>query len=252
MNVANIAPSSLLFRPKIFRQFPEVVSGMTMRVPRLGGYGFNLSNAVGDAFNIVEENRSRVVEALGFERDRLALQRQVHGTSVARVGHGYEPSESDAMVTNEAGWTLGTSIADCVPVLIYDKRSRVVAGVHSGWRGTEQGVLSATLSFLMKEFSSDPQEVYLFIGPAASACCYEVGKEVAERFAERYSRATRPDKYHLDNKGRVLDQALEWGIPPENIDLDPRCTICDERFHSFRRDGPRSGRMLALIGLKGG
>lgn len=252
MNQVDVARSGFLLQPRIFREFPEIASGMTMRLPKLGGYGFNLSNAVGDDSSIVESNRTRVAEALGFRRERLALQRQVHGTTVSRVAEGYEPTQSDALVTDEPGWLLGISIADCVPVLIYDARSRIVSGVHSGWRGTEQRVLPTTLEYMRRTFSSDPADLFLFIGPAASACCYEVGPEVAERFHERYSRATGPGKYHLDNKGGVLDQALEWGVDPSNIELDPRCTICDESFHSFRRDGSGSGRMLALIGLKGG
>lgn len=242
---------AILFHPVIFRSFPDVAAGMTLRRPGVGRFGFNLSHAVGESPEVVEENRLRVTHEMGFADRQLALQRQVHGTAISTVHEGYLPGESDALVCAEPGWLLGVSVADCVPVLVYDSRHRVVAGVHSGWRGTERGVLPRTLAYMTQEYNSNPNDLHLFIGPAASACCYEIGEDVASRFAARYSRRVSADKFHFDNKGCVLDQALLAGVHAGRIELDPRCTICDENFHSYRRDGTGSGRMLALIGLRG-
>jgi copper oxidase (laccase) domain-containing protein len=80
-------------------------------------------------------------------------------------------------------------------------------------------------------------------------CCYEVGTDVAEQFDDRYSLPLGGGKWLFDNAGVVLDQLIAAGLQPERIEMEDRCTICDPRLHSWRRDREKSGRMLALIGL---
>jgi copper oxidase (laccase) domain-containing protein len=121
--------------------------------------------------------------------------------------------------------------------------------VHSGWRGTAQNIAGATIEQLERAHGSAVADLHVYIGAAASQCCYEVGEDVASRFDAVYSRPLGGGKYLFDNKGAVLDQILRLGIPPTQIELDPRCTICDGSLHSYRRDGSQSGRMFAVIGL---
>lgn len=239
----------LLYEPKIFKRFPNVRAAMTQRGASNTPYGFNVSLAVGDDEASVRANRAWLAERLGFRAEGLASQRQVHGCTVRRVGEGYLPDESDALITDEPGWLLAISIADCAPVLIHDPVNNVVAGVHSGWRGTERNIAGATIARLQEEHRSSPSDLHLYVGAAASQCCYEVGEDVASAFDAAYSRPLGGGKYLFDNKGAVLDQILRMGIPPAQIELDPRCTICDGALHSYRRDGARSGRMFAVIGL---
>jgi polyphenol oxidase len=239
----------LLYEPKIFKRFPQVRAALTQRGETDPPYGFNMSLTVGDDEARVRANRARLAERLGFEPDRLAPQRQVHGCTVRHVEHGYLPDESDALIGAERGWLLAVSVADCVPVLIYDAARNVVAGVHSGWRGTARNIAGTTLDQLSRTHGSSASDLHLYIGAAASQCCYEVGDDVASAFDARYSRPLGGGKYLFDNKGAVLDQILRWGVPPTQIELDPRCTICDSALHSYRRDGAKSGRMFAVIGL---
>lgn len=239
-----------LFIPSIFRRSTAVRAAMTQRSPSARDpRGFNLSAAVGDDPETVERNRRALVERLGFARERLALQRQVHGASVVHVDKGYAAGESDALMTDKPGWLLGASVADCVPVLVHDARNAAVAAVHSGWRGTEQNILTATLNAMSARYGTASGDVRVFIGPAAGGCCYEVRDDVAGRFPERYSTPYRDGTWLFDTRGVVLDQALAWGVPSSAIEVDPRCSICDHTFHSYRRDASASGRMLAVIGL---
>jgi purine-nucleoside/S-methyl-5'-thioadenosine phosphorylase / adenosine deaminase len=100
-----------------------------------------------------------------------------------------------------------------------------------------------------REFGVDPTRVRAYLGPAASACCYVVGEEVASQFAEAFVRREAAGVI-VDLKRANLQQLLDLGVPPGQIEVSPFCTISDSgRFHSFRRDGGRSGRMNAVIGL---
>lgn len=239
----------ILYEPRIFKRFPSVRAALTQRGDGDDTYGFNMSLTVGDDEARVRSNRARLAERMGFAPERLAVQRQVHGCAVRPVADGYAPGESDALITDERGWLLAISVADCVPVLIYDEENAVVAGVHSGWRGTMQKIVAATLETLRREKGSSAASLHVYVGAAAGQCCYEVGEDVASRFDARYSRPLGGGKYLFDNKGAVLSQLLAFGVPSAQIELDPRCTICDSALHSYRRDGGKSGRMFAVIGL---
>ena len=243
---------AIVYEPKVFAKRAGVRAAMTLRGSGREPYGFNMSMAVGDDAAAVTAIRARLARRLGFEPERLALQRQVHGDTVVTVDEDDSPCESDALMTNREGWLLGVSIADCVPVLLYDPVRRAVAGVHSGWRGTERNIVGRTVERMREVYGSDPGDLITYIGAAASQCCYEVGEDVAGRFDERYSRSIGGGKYLFDNKGRVLDQALESGMNAGFLELDVRCTICSPGYHSYRRDGARSGRMLAVIGMNTG
>ena len=102
---------------------------------------------------------------------------------------------------------------------------------------------------MLQEFGSKPDELYAFIGPSAGQCCYEVGEDVAQRFdAEFVSR--RNGKFYLDIKKANEEQLRNAGVPGTNIEVHEDCTICrTELYHSYRRDGDKSGRMMAIIGL---
>ncbi len=240
----------LIFRPNIFKPFPQVVAAMTYRGGVREPYGFNMSSYIGDAEERVTANRRKLAEGLGFPLDRLAVQRQVHGDRAVRVGEDYRPGESDALHTDEAGRLLAVSIADCVPVLVAEPEWGVVAAIHSGWRGSAQNIAGKTVKRLKREYGLSAAGLYLWIGPSAGQCCYEVGGDVAEAFAARHSREIGGGKYLFDNRGVVLEQLIDAGADPEHIEVDIRCTICDRRFHSWRREREQSGRMFAVIGLR--
>lgn len=240
---------SLIYEPRIFKRFQGVRAAMTLRGSADNPYGFNMSLSVGDDEDCVRENRRRLAVRLGFQPERLATQMQVHGDTIGMVKEGYSPCQSDALIAAEPGWLLGVSVADCIPVLMYDAGREVIAGVHSGWRGTARNISGATIARLEKEFGTRPEDLFIYAGASAGQCCYEVGEDVASAFNPHHSRVLGQGKYLFDNKGAVLEQLLEAGVPSAQIELDVRCTICDPALHSYRRDGARSGRMFGVIGL---
>jgi YfiH family protein len=240
----------MIIQPTIFTQFPEIIAAQSTR---LGGvspepFGMNLSSHVGDEQANVDENRHLFFQAIGIPSGAKAVyQNQIHSANISLV-HGSEGvvKESDALVTPDAGVLLGITVADCTPVLLYDPVIKLIAAVHAGWRGTEQMIVLNTIR-RMVEMGSEPKNIYAFIGASASKEKYEVGFDVATLFEKKHLTELGDGKFLLDVKGANLDQLLFVGIPLDQIEVSPLCTISDERLHSYRRDGKRSGRMLAVI-----
>jgi hypothetical protein len=208
----------------------------------------NLSSHVGDDQANVDENRRRFFEAIGVsEEAKRVYQNQIHSANINLVnGEAGIVLESDALITREPNVLLAVSVADCTPILLYDPFSHIVAAIHAGWRGTEQ-MITLTAVRNMIELGAEPKNIFAFIGASASGAKYEVGLEVATLFDEKHLRELGNQKFLLDVKAANFDQLLFSGISKEQIEVSPLCTISDERLHSFRRDGKRSGRMLAVI-----
>lgn len=209
--------------------------------------GMNLSLNVGDDPAAVHENRRRFLAAIGSDEDRTAFAAQCHSGTVAVVERpGLHPS-CDALVTFQRGLALAVSVADCVPILLADERGTTIAAVHAGWRGSKQRIVANAIGRLRRERNVAARSLRAWIGPAAGPCCYEVGEEVAALFAGE-TVVRRGGRTTLDLAFENRRQLTLAGIPEEAIEVDGHCTICgSEQFHSYRRDGDRSGRMLAAI-----
>lgn len=241
----------LIIKPYIFNRYPEIISGISTKIgaDRKAPYFFNMSFSVEDDEEIVKENRELFFKELGINPDNAAYQRQVHGDEISFVEKGGLAGESDAMITNKPGIALAVSIADCVPVLLYSPDIKTIAGVHSGWRGTEKKILLKVLNKL-REAGSTPENIIAYIGPSISKNIYEVGREVSEKFDKKYI-SEREGKTFLDVAGVNLDILLNFGLKKNNIQVSQLCTYAlKDILHSYRRDGIKSGRSFAVIALK--
>jgi YfiH family protein len=213
----------------------------------------NVSYNVGDTTENVDENLHRVAQAVGARKKDLFAAYQVHGRAVTVVEKETEPRpQCDVLVTSSPEKTLMLRYADCTPVLLADPKRRVVAAVHAGWRGSAVRAAGAAVEALHDKFGSQPRDILAGIGPAIGPCCYTVGQDVVEAFADR------PELFSRTEQGQRLDlwaanqQALvEAGVPSEQIEVAGICTQCEsERFFSHRaNDGQPAGRFAALIRL---
>ena len=182
----------------------------------------------------------------------LALPHQVHGIAVVTADRGEHRSDADAVVTEPGQVLAGILTADCVPVLLVDRRARAAAAVHAGWRGAAGGVVEATIAHLRQHHQIGAPDLEAAIGPAIGPCCYRVGPEVRAAFESCSGTSTAPAWDHRSD-GVFLDLRLAVRRLLEvagvaDIDLIGGCTRCDHRFHSYRRDGSRAGRQLSFIG----
>jgi len=242
-----------ILKPYIFNKYPEIIFGFSSKVSSgaKSPYYFNLSYSVGDDKNVVDKNRKDYFEAIGLAVDNVGYQRQIHSDIVQDIGCGGDNGASDALITSEKNLGLAITVADCTPVFIYDKKNKVIAAVHSGWKGTEQKILLKTLIKLQKDYSSKPENMIAYIGPSISQINYEVGSEVAEKFDQTFVKSTG-DKYLLDVSGINYQMLLDFEVQKNQIQKSKLCTYeFSTLLHSYRRDGNLSGRSLGVIAIKG-
>ncbi len=240
-----------ILRPTMLQRVPGLLAALSTRNGGVSPeqFGMNLSFSVGDDPEGVRENRRRFFGQLGIESERIAFQRQVHGTAIRVVDEpGIYPA-CDGLVARRPELFLAVSVADCVPVFLCDPVKRTVAVVHAGWRGAAAGVVDRALETLF-DLGTNPSNLLAFVGPSAGACCYEVGEDVAVQFEGQFVARSRAGTPHVDLKGVARSTLQQAGVSDEAIEVSPLCTICrPDLLHSYRRDGSRSGRMMGIIGF---
>jgi YfiH family protein len=191
----------------------------------------------------------------------LVLLKQVHGIHGVCVDNETLPrllcaprSEGDFLVTAISGVGIGVLTADCLPFAIYDPVNHAAAMVHAGWRGSVERIGAATLTMMRDRFGTRSDQVEIFLGPCAHACCYQVSEDFARNLAT-FSCAEkvvqcRESKIFFDLPLFNRLQLEEAGVRHEAIHSDySKCTICNKHFCSYRREGVASCRQLSLIVL---
>jgi YfiH family protein len=225
-----------------------------------------------------------VAAAIGVEPNCLIRVRQVHGADVLVRRPGgpvstelAEAATADIVIADDPSVALAIQTADCVPILMFDRRSGAVAAAHAGWRGLAAGVPRVTIDALARQFGSRPTDLVVAAGPSIGSCCYEVGEEVRRRFEDagfgeeritrwfsssaspsarnptfrELAREPRPGHWYFDSAASVRDQLHACGVSRENIHVAGLCTASHpDVFCSYRRDGAPAGRMAAAIRLK--
>jgi polyphenol oxidase len=203
----------------------------------------NMSSMSGEGSDQGARARKRLCAGLGLQR--LARGRQVHGSTVQRVraeAAGGQPSpgrrEADGQATRDCGVGAMVLAADCMPVALGCQGA--VAMLHAGWRGLALGVLEEGVR-AVRELAGTGEMVAV-VGPCAGPCCYEVGPEVHAALA----RARTADG-HIDLRAVARQRLLSAGVA--HVQDLAACTICDERYFSHRREGPRAGRQAGVAWL---
>lgn len=236
---------------------PGVVHGFTDRNGGVseGRYAtLNLASKWGDDLDAVAQNRARLAAAAGFALPRLRCAKQVHGHDVveaATVDPDEPPPEADALVCRrDDGLVVGVLTADCVPVLVADEAGTIAAAIHAGWRGVVAEIVERTLA-VVTAAGVAPSRLRAAIGPCIEQAAFEVGEEVAQRFAPAFVDRSAA-RAHVDLVAAVRAQLQRAGVPAASIERVGACTHAHpQRYFSFRRDGAGIGQMLAFIGFVG-
>ena len=249
----------------------------------------NLGFTEADERKIVAENRNRFVAAVagGKPYQGLVTVRQIHSCLICKVdANDVQPNQStavlqgDGLMTDQPGVLLGILTADCIPILVADRKNRAVAAFHAGWRGTVARILEKGIGLMRLHYGSKPENLIASIGPGIGQCCYAIGDEVKEQFESQFDYAAKlfrevsdsepiRRKYpmlfltarapghsqlgpalHLDLAEANRQQLLAAGLKKKSIYLTAQCTGCNtDSFFSHRIEQGFTGRMMSVIGV---
>lgn len=239
---------------------------------RLGGVSsgmwdsLNLGPGRGDDPDRVRENYRRFFAAIGAaENSAMAMCNQVHGDLVHNVTTAdckIDPYtkvglEADGLMTAIPGIALVVFCSDCIPVLLYDPKRKVIAALHAGWRGTAAGIVTNAVTQMNRIYGTDPSDLLAAIGPGIDKCCFETHEDVPNAMTAALAGNALPfiqlkenGKFSVDLKGINARRLELAGVDPDHIALCPECTCCQpELFWSHRRQGTQRGSMAAVIQL---
>lgn len=220
----NIAPLIECF-PALTVRADIAAHGFVRRVP-----GVDMSQSKAEVVERLAPWHGAAVEALGFATENFFTAEQVHGADVAVIfpDSPRHTSGVDGLMTNVPGLMLGIHVADCGPVFILDPVRRAVALLHSGKKGTEQDISGHAIHLMAERYGSQPDDLIVQLGPCI-----------------------RVPQYEVDFASQILASCRAAGVPAGQVHDCRTCTALDpERYYSYRRDQGKTGRLLALLGLR--
>ncbi len=202
-----------------------------------------------------------IAKELNISKGNIFFPVQQHTDRVFVLESDLEPKIADAVITDRKNILIGVLVADCVPILLCDREKRVIGAVHAGWRGTSTQILKNTIKTMQERFHCSTGDILIAIGPSIRQCCYNVGDDVktaiqkatgvgTTRFREGVYYHEQDDKCFLDLSSANKIQALDLGIPQQNIWQSEECTFCNpDRFYSYRYSKDSAGRQGGVIGM---
>lgn len=231
-----------------------------------GGYshgkieGLNLGFRVGDNPEAVKKNYLQLSEDFDIPFENITAAKQTHSADIRIItehekGCGVnrldETFEADGLVTNCTDIPLAVFYADCVPILLEEESSGIIAAVHSGWRGTVSRIAENAVRIMVEELGASVGNIKAAIGPSIGKCCFETSAEVACQFDDALVTRLPDNKFKVDLWEANRQILMGSGIRSENIDVLRLCTMCNsELLYSYRSHGENTGRMAAVIMLK--
>ncbi len=255
-----------------------------------GGNALNLGFTEHDSRAAVERNREIFLKEMGVTNGRrswpLISLRQIHSDLIHRVDGVQvdrmpaDPLAGDGVVTDTPGLLVAVQTADCLPIILVDRKRRAVGVFHAGWRGTVKRIVEKGVGEMRRHFKSDPRDLVAAIGPGVQGCCYEVGEEIRTKFEAQFTYASSlfrqvkesdpvrekypllfltarapghsqlPVKLFLDLVEANRRQLLDAGVMAKNIEAVGPCTACHtELLFSYRTEKGVTGRMMAAAGI---
>jgi len=251
-----------------------------------GGKALNLGFTKDDAQRAVEHNREEFLQKVGaVTRGKtwpLVSMRQIHSDLIHCISElPKQPLAGDGLITRTPGIALGILTADCLPIILADRKRRAVGVFHAGWRGTVKRIVQKGVGEMQRWFDTKPRDILAAIGPGIRSCCYEVGPELQTEFESQFEYAAElfhevkesdpvrekypllfltarapghgelPAKIFLDLAEANRRQLIDAGVAKRNIEAFPLCTACNtERLFSHRAEKGVTGRMMAVVGVR--
>jgi polyphenol oxidase len=246
-----------LFRtPALLQNLPNLVAAESTRhggISPAPYQSLNLGLNTLDSQSNVDENRLRFFAALGIDANRVATSHQVHGKEILEATQPGRYEGYDALMTNIPNLFVGVSVADCVPILVYDQKRRAVAAIHAGWKGTLAELVRLTLEAMQKQYGTKPNDCFAYVGTCIDETSFEVGPDVADLFAPEFKRVDEfTQRMFINLRSANVRQLTSFGIPTAQIAISSFSTaLNNDDYFSHRLEKGQTGRLMALIGVRG-
>ena len=249
------------YRFSHFQKYPTLLHAVSKKSD-VFPYGFSLALHTGeDTKNIIANRNTLATQLQSTQTLNFIVANQTHSDHIAVIRDkqtkGWHTETDavkacDALITNIPNVVLSILTADCVPILLYDPKQKVVAAIHAGWKGTQAQIASKTVQKMKELFLCDAQDIMAGIAPSIGQCCYEVGVDVAQHFFDTPKGFTSiGEKYMLGLPYINKQQLLNIGLQEKHIEMSDTCTACEvEDFFSYRKEKGCSGRFMSMLGLK--
>jgi YfiH family protein len=197
----------------------------------------------------------KICRSFSIQKEDVFLPLQRHTSKVLVLDAEVEPIVADAVITNRKGILIGVQVADCVPILLHDRRRSAVGAVHAGWRGTAEQIIKKTIRKMVESFLSSPQDITIALGPSIRWNCYVVDKDIKDSICNAtgegtYVRKQTNGKYCVDLASANVMQALSVGVLDKHIWMSDDCTYCNPHsYYSYRYEKNSRGRQGGFIGI---
>lgn len=212
-----------------------------------------------------DKNYEDVCKLLKLNSKNIVRPYQTHTNNVVKVNNekGIFPDklkDIDGLVTNKTSEILSLTFADCTPIYLYDKEKNIIGNIHSGWQGTVKKIAKQAITYMEKEYKSNPKDIICVIGPTIRKCHFEVKQDVKDIFYNEFKYMKKINDiiiYNKETNSYLIDTVeinknllKEEGILEKNIIDSKICTVCNSNIiHSYRKEGKEAGRNTSLISL---
>lgn len=228
---------------------------------------FNLGNYSDDSPTNIHANKQILSRMWYMDMSDFVIPHQTHSSNVLLIDEAFMKSNLsdkievlygvDATITHLKEVFLCATTADCVPILLYNKKQKIVAAVHAGWKGIVGGIIKNTVNKMSEVYNAESSDITAAIGPSISQTNFEVGNELISIFEEAGFNLSsvaymneETNKWHIDLKKIAHNELVRLGVNPKQIEKSTLCTYDEsELFFSARRQSIVSGRMLSGIKL---
>jgi len=196
------------------------------------------------------EGRKNLAIHSGFDPDSLIVPKQTHSKNVSFQEKAGRVLDMDGVFSMNPHCVCSIQVADCMPIYFVHQSKDIFGLVHAGWRGLVNGILFESAK-LLEEIGVSNSNMDVLIGPSIQDCCFEVSDDVVAQFDQQFVEEKENGKYRIVLQKMAFSQLMNSGFKNEYINIMPDCTFCDsEKYHSYRRNGKKAGRMIGLLGIK--
>ena len=204
---------------------------------------------------IIKKNLKKFLDTLKIDIGKVILPKQSHSSNVAVINDSKNNKllDTDGLITHKKGIFLGVTTADCLPIIFYEKKKKIVGVAHAGYKGIYKDIIREMIN-KFREMGGNAKDIQVAVGPSIGACCYDVLIERKKMFEDKFGTdfvKNNRGRYYLDLKKIAFSSFVSEGIKKENIEISKICTKCNrDKFFSYRGDKKDNyGEFITVAGL---